>query len=422
MQSTSIWYFLWLKSWDNTINNIQRVEKTLNTNLPLVSFIFDPWDETAYNAVASLPATLGTQKIYHITVSPTNTAKEVAEWKADNIYREFFQLVKDTHIRVVFRTMHEMNWGWYPRASDPANFKKARIRIWNISREVWLTKEDILFIMSINGWDIPTTDSRPNKQSKLVFCYPTQKQTLKCPTFEDYYPGSDYVDIMWFTFYNRWKGKANRLWQQPYEIIDHPQRRTLTRIKKFGKPLFVDEVGTTAVRYKDWYNQQKSQEVFAVESERKDEWLDNLSIFLKNEKDIVGAIYFNVDLTYWLTNWQQWEADWSIFDPATGKMYEGGKRLLTNASENNLMNTRLYNAFGIRRSLWWKKLVRSSNRHWRQAFNLLSLLSIDSTTPYSWAKIALDMFEKKTENSKLTPSQKKARANVINEARKIIAQ
>jgi hypothetical protein len=44
-----------------------------------VSFIFDPWDANAYNTVASLPVTLGTQKIYHITVSPTNTAKEVAE-------------------------------------------------------------------------------------------------------------------------------------------------------------------------------------------------------------------------------------------------------------------------------------------------------------------------------------------------------
>jgi beta-mannanase len=50
--------------------------------------------------------------------------------------------------------------------------------------------------MSVNGWDIPTFEARPNKSSRLLFCYPAQKYKLKCPTFEDYYPGDDYVDIM----------------------------------------------------------------------------------------------------------------------------------------------------------------------------------------------------------------------------------
>jgi beta-mannanase len=50
--------------------------------------------------------------------------------------------------------------------------------------------------MSVNGWDIPTTDARPNKSSVLQYCYPSQKEKLKCPTFEDYYPGDDYVDIL----------------------------------------------------------------------------------------------------------------------------------------------------------------------------------------------------------------------------------
>lgn len=422
ISSVGYWYFLWLKSRDNTIENIQWIEKTVPTTLPLVSFIFDPWDEYAQNTVAQLPEKLWRQKIYHITVSPTHTAKEVAEWEADDMYKSFFELVRDIHIKVVFRTMHEMNGWWYPRSSDPVNFAKARQRVRKISRDVWLTKEDILFDMSVNGWDIPTFDERPNKQSRLIFCPLSQKQKLKCPTFEDYYPWDDYVDVMWFTFYNRGKWKANRLRQQPYEIIDHPQRRTLTRIKKIGKPLFVDEVWTTAVWYNEWYNQKKSQEVFAKESWRKDVWLDNLSTFLSQENDIVWAIYFNVDLTYWLTNRQQWEADWSIFDPATGKMYEWGKRLLTNADENNLMSTKLYDVFGIRRTFWWKKMIWLSKKHGKQAIDLLNMLSISDTTPYSWWKVALDMYEKKIQDSNLSRSKKTSRSYIIKEARKIIAQ
>lgn len=102
-------YFLGLKSWDNSIENIKRVEKTQNITLPLVAFIFDPWDETAYKTVADIPSKLGRQKIYHISVSPTHTAKEVAEGAEDGMYRAFFELIRDIHIKVVFRTMHEMN-------------------------------------------------------------------------------------------------------------------------------------------------------------------------------------------------------------------------------------------------------------------------------------------------------------------------
>lgn len=415
-------YFLWLKSWDNSIDNILWVEKKINVSLPLVSFIFDPWDQYAYNTVADIPAKLGRQRIYHITVSPTNTAKEVAEGKADDMYRSFFELIRDIHIKVVFRTMHEMNGGWYPRSSDPQNFAKARQRVWKISREVWLTKEEILFDMSVNGRDIPTRDAIPHQWSTLFFCPPAQKVKLNCPTFEDYYPGDDYVDIMWFTFYNWWKGNANRLWQEPYEIISHNQWNTLDRLKKIWKPLFVDEVWTTTVWYNGWYNQKTSQESFKNDSWRKDAWLDKLSDFLKNETSIVGSIYFNVDLTYWLSNWQQWEADRSIFDPATWKMYEGWKRLINNADDNNIMSTPLYDVFGIRRVLWGNKMIFVSKKSWKQALDLLAMLSIKDKTPYSWWKVALDVYEKKINDSALTRAKKVSIWYIIGEARKIIAQ
>ena len=106
------------------------------------------------------------------------------------------------------------------------------------------------------------------------------------------------MDILGVSFYNRGKGNTNRLRQAPYEIINNSQWKTLDRMKTFNKPLFVDEVGTTAVRYDGEYNQQKSIEVYQTETTRKDERLDSLHDFLENESGIIGSIYFNVDLTY----------------------------------------------------------------------------------------------------------------------------
>ncbi|MBP6911337.1 hypothetical protein KBC03_07240 [Patescibacteria group bacterium] len=96
--------------------------------------------------------------------------------------------------------------------------------------------------MSVNGWDIPTREPIPHQKAALFYCKQSDKKRLRCPTFEDYYPGPDYVDLMGMSFYNRGKGNGNYQWLYPYEIINNSQRKTLERLKTFEKPLFVDEV------------------------------------------------------------------------------------------------------------------------------------------------------------------------------------
>lgn len=428
---TNIWwthaYVLGLKSRDNSNENITWVEQSIGIKTPLISFIFHSWDDQAYNQVAQIPYTLWKQRIYHITLAPWHmTAKEVASGNADDMYKSFFQMIKSQHLKVIFRTMHEMN-GWrYPRASDPENFKRAWKHLWELSRKVGLTKEDILFDMSINGRDMPTKDAAPHQQSTLMYCYPTQKIKLNCPTFEDYYPWDDYVDILWFTFYNRGKWNANRLRQTPYEIINHPQRRTLDRLKLFNKPLFVDEVGTTSIWYSEQYSQQKSQEEFTQDTatQRKDQRLDSLSIFLKNEPRVIGWIYFNVDLTYGLAHWQIGEADWSIFDPYTKKIYAWGKRLFANATGNVRNDNAVYNAFGIRKTMRWKKQIFISKLYGAKASKLLKKLLITNTTTYKDASKILGDYEGKIlgTGSMLNTTQQKSIRYIINEAKNIIEQ
>jgi len=79
--------------------------------LPVVSFIFDPRDH--HNVPAKMDAMaqqLGHDRIYHITISPNMfSAQEVADGKFDDEYLQFFRKIKEKQIKVIFRTMHEMN-------------------------------------------------------------------------------------------------------------------------------------------------------------------------------------------------------------------------------------------------------------------------------------------------------------------------
>jgi cellulose biosynthesis protein BcsQ len=72
-------YLFGFKSADNTIENIQNIEETHKITLPLVGFIFDPRSDQAEQTMNNLASTLGTGRIYHITLSPnTFSAQEVA--------------------------------------------------------------------------------------------------------------------------------------------------------------------------------------------------------------------------------------------------------------------------------------------------------------------------------------------------------
>jgi len=102
----------------------------------VVAFIFDPRGSEVANVMNALSGTLGTHRVYHITIAPNNlSARDVYKGKFDKQYKEFFQLIKTNNLKVIFRTMHEMNGGRYSRSSDPINFQKARIHVRELSRE-----------------------------------------------------------------------------------------------------------------------------------------------------------------------------------------------------------------------------------------------------------------------------------------------
>lgn len=337
-----------MKSRDNSIENIQKIEKEYKLDIPIVSFIFDPRGSHVESMINSLNEKLGEDKIYHISISPDMfTAKEVAAGKFDTQYTQFFQDVKKNNLRVIFRTMHEMNGGRYPRSSNPYRFKKARVHVRNISRTEWLDQNNILFDMSVNARDLPAKWGKPSQTAVFIQCQQNLKAKLKCATFEDYYPGDKYVDLMGVTFYNRGKWNSNRRRGTPDQIVNAAGRKTLDRLKKFDKPIFVDEVGTTAVNYTWAYSFKKSLEVYQNNSWLKNTRLLQLKDFLLRETRIAGAIYFNVDLTNGLKSRTLGELDRSVIDFQSNKFYD--KILdIYEAGKPNESNA-LYYLFNVKR-------------------------------------------------------------------------
>ena len=312
-------YYFWLKSADNTPQNIESIEQNLNIKLPIVSFIFDPREENdVLNSIDKIVELLGSDRIYHFTISPDNfSAEDVVLWKFDMQYTAFFKKIKEKNLHVIFRTMHEMNWGWYPRSSNPEKFKAARIHVWTLSRVAWLNEENIAFDFSINHRDMPTKWT-PSQSAPLTKCSLWKKD---CYHFEDYYPGDEFVDVVWFTFYNRWKAIDNRQRLSPTQILYDKNRKTYERVKAFNKPIVIDEVATTSVRYQWSYDFEKSINEYLNDDERKDYRLHQLREFLVNHPEIVAVSYFNTDYTHWLNFKITWEADWAIVNVEDNKVY-----------------------------------------------------------------------------------------------------
>ena len=122
---------------------------------------------------------------------------------------------------------------------------------------------------------------------------------------------------------------------------------TLDRMKKFKKPIFVDEVGTTAVNYDGPYSYSKSLEVYKTQKDAKNQWLLQLRDFLLSQPDIVGVNYFNVDLTYGLKFRTIGELDRSVIDFQSNKFYEGIMDVYNAAEKIEKNTSNLMSAFNL---------------------------------------------------------------------------
>lgn len=110
-------YFGNLLSDKNSPRNPRCREKNYSLSTSSVRLYFDRYSRQGSSVVKDIVNKLGTgERIYHITLSPELlTATQVASGYFDSEYRTFFEDVKKYNMKVIFRTMHEMNGGWYAR-------------------------------------------------------------------------------------------------------------------------------------------------------------------------------------------------------------------------------------------------------------------------------------------------------------------
>ncbi|EKE28776.1 MAG: glycoside hydrolase family protein [uncultured bacterium (gcode 4)] len=341
-------YFLfWLRLQDNEYDIAKKIESNYNIKVPLISVIYDDFNKGEIYKLATTFKELWKDRVYHVDVNPFwYSLKDLLNdpkhhwWETK--YRTLFRLIKKYDVKVIFRFLHEMNWWWYSWSSDPVNFPIFWKMVWKWSREEWLDRSNILFDYSINSQDLPVAPGFfVDQLSEVVNCTQDKKKETWCLTFEDYYPGDEYVDIMGVTIYNWWKwARAEKWasWRTPMEVLNEPWYWTFDRMKKFGKPIFIDEAWTTSVNI-DWeFDNAKLIESYnsthiwqpwipAFWTKDKNKWISQLTE-IYTDPQVIGWAYFNADVTYGFTDRSKiWELDWTAIDPDKNFAYPSLIRL-----------------------------------------------------------------------------------------------
>ena len=314
------------------IKQITTWESQNNTTLPIIGLIFDQYGDAESSYLSGVVNALGTGRIYHISLSPYgHTAQEVADGIYTSEYRRFFGDIKRLDIKVVFRTMHEMN-GWrYSRASHPDAFKQAWISVYNLARHTMKIQSDkLLFSLSFNSQDLPTTEIRPTQTSYYEYCSQWRVDNVwRCPRMEDYYPGNQYVDMIGVTLYNRGRSRpaSRSVWKSPKTLLT--ESWLIDRLSQRKKSISIDELGTTAVKFTWEWSQEKTRESFLTNTQDKNLRLRERRFLFAQYPLITSVVYFNLDATAWSTKQVLWQADRNIIFSPYMSDYREGKKFLT---------------------------------------------------------------------------------------------
>jgi hypothetical protein len=175
--------------------------------------------------------------------------------------------------------------------------------------------------MSVNSQDLPTADGSVG--GEMISCSPVNKKLKKCLSFEDYYPGNEYVDVMGLTLYNwgRGRGEYWAKWRTFPDLLLDKNTKMFSRLASYGKPIFLDEVGTTAANFSGAWSIEKARNSYRNEADSKNAWITGFKAELARHPQIVGAMYFNRDKTDGLAIPKVGELDWSALSVRLDKEY-----------------------------------------------------------------------------------------------------
>jgi beta-mannanase len=249
--------------------------------------------------------------------------------------------------------MHEMNWWRYSRSSHPEEFKQAWIRVYTLARKTLKIQSDkLLFSLSYNSQDLPTSDYIPTQSSAYEYCSQRRiDHKWRCPRMEDYYPGDQYVDLIWVTLYNRGRSRpaGRSVWKSPLTLLNEAD--LITRLSQRKKPIIIDELWTTAIDLFDERSQEKANKIFQTDARYKNSRFTERKQVFVDYPSLVAIVYFNLDATLWATEQVLWQADRSIILSPYQSDYTEWVNFLTRYGDNALSKLFVQKKKPVRRFL-----------------------------------------------------------------------
>lgn len=234
--------------------------------------------EAGYTPFVNLPAMSGD------TASYVATSEEYE--RLITTWAKSFKNYADNGKRFAYiAPLQEMNGEWVAYGKDPANFISAFRRFQTIFAEQGVPAQSVKWVFAPNGWSKPGL-----------------------PTFEDYYPGDAYVDVLAISAYNF--GYCNGgVWEEPKTVFNNPyisNGHYLDRLRSMApsKPIFIAQTASSSYKTSGASNPSE-----------KERWLRDAYSYLSTQQNVRAVIYFN----------SHKECDWEIFtNTATSQVRNEG--------------------------------------------------------------------------------------------------
>jgi hypothetical protein len=207
---------------------------------------------------------------------------EIRDWAL--AYKNYATLPAGENKFAFIAPLQEMNscqerGCWTKWGGDPGNYRLAFQRIHQIFDQEGVPADSIRWVFAPNGWSHHSYD------------FP----------FEDYYPGTEWVDVVAISAYN-FGGCISNAWQSPEAVYNNPNNyyfsegKYLDRMRKMapGKQIFIAQTGT------------------AGSSAAKNSWLDAAYDYLASYPGVSAVLYFNL----------RSQCEWRVYAPP-GVVYNG---------------------------------------------------------------------------------------------------
>lgn len=222
-------------------------------------------------------------------------AKAIAGGSLDTEIRQWASALRDwtegdPTRRAFLAPLQEMNGYWICYGLDPASYRRAFVHVQRVFQQAGVPANRVSWVFAPNGW---SSDD--------------------APTFEAYYPGNAFVDVVAFSAYNFAACSPYPAddWRTPQQIFEG----YLARMRDMapGKPIFVAETATTSMRQDGLPG-------------GKDGWLEASYTYFDTYPAVRGVLYFNVDEHP--THENVPDCDFPIFKPPEVMGYEGYRRVV----------------------------------------------------------------------------------------------